>query len=668
MSGRIFSNPANALYPMRYPEAALPMADGGYAILDDNGRRITRVDAQGIVLWFAGNDASFGTFMAMDSSQDGTLYVIDRLEGSPRTERVVRIDAQGTSAGIISQKSFSGSGSFVSGSLRIAGNEAWYLFTGDDGFTSMARADLASSREKIVIKTEWRINRAALAVSGSDVYLAVGGGLLRWSSGRFQALTEYSSQLPRPGDIRAASDGTIYISDASRGLLSAIGKDGKLATVLSAEALGKASARPTGVVFDSFAINPSGFTLVDQASNSIMDVEPSGRVQKLLRALYWPQKQVQAERRAWLFAAASALVALCFIIYVLAFASTKAPRALSVAIRWLPVLLLVFAGMASLSYLNRSKAYRADCAAELARLQTAATKSAPTLDAALIAQVDSPDDMGSVAWLALKKSLSVIAGGYTREGRVPFAIVYRERDGALRFIADARGDFVPSMPQRFAFPEYRRVFREGSPDTGILVDDQGSWLAAVYPIAGPDGATQAMLELSIAMPVAPALSVSWPDLLVSVLVYAGVCGTAILLASRRRAVPEALDMLMQEQSAEAGAESGAQAEAQAETEAKPEQKVSQGRAVGAQLSADEANHRAIEALKSGQAELAITLLQSVLDIRPGDSGVLNNLAIAYKRSGNYAAAVDCLQRCVKLDPHNLQAQRNLERMKAMVQG
>lgn len=664
-TGRVFAKPAEAEYPMRFPEAAFPQPDGGFAILDDGGRRLLRVDAQGTFQWAAGNDGTYGSFIACDAGADGTLYAIDRLPGQPRVERVVRIGPDGLPAGVISQKTFQGSGGYVPGSLRIAGEEAWYLFTGDDGYTSLARADLDSNREKTVIKTEWRIGRASLAVRDGEVYLAVGGGLLRFASGRFQSLPEYADELPHPGEVRVAPDGRLLVSDASKGVLAALGPDGGLSTVLDAESLGKASVRPTGIIFDSFSLRDSAFVMVDQASNMVMVVEGDGRVSKLLRTITWPERSVVLERRAWLLAAASAALALVGLALLLSLAAHRSAPLPSSLIRALPVFALALAGSVAAFSLLRSNARDGLIRSELDGLKEAALRGAVTLPLDLVAGVDGPEDKDGPAWQALKERLAALAGASSHDGKNPFAILYRESAGALRFIADARGDFTPGLPQRYAFPEYRRVFREANPDTGILVDGKGRWLAAMAPLKDSQGHAVAILELSLPEPPPPAIMPGLLDWLAAGFAYLGTAFLAYLRLRRARSQT----VTTRAESEEPDTAPLAPAPMQAAPPLEPQRhEVNPHDAHPHDASHREAPRKehalAVKALKEGRNREAVELLRSILKDDPADARALNNLAVAYKRSGEPGAAMDCLERCLALDPSNQEARRNLERLRA----
>ncbi len=69
---------------------------------------------------------------------------------------------------------------------------------------------------------------------------------------------------------------------------------------------------------------------------------------------------------------------------------------------------------------------------------------------------------------------------------------------------------------------------------------------------------------------------------------------------------------------------------------------------------------AVSALKSGNYQLAISILEKLCKLVPSDTKVLNNLAIAYKRSGNTAKALDCLEKAVAINPEDMAARKNLE--------
>lgn len=69
---------------------------------------------------------------------------------------------------------------------------------------------------------------------------------------------------------------------------------------------------------------------------------------------------------------------------------------------------------------------------------------------------------------------------------------------------------------------------------------------------------------------------------------------------------------------------------------------------------------AVTALKSGNYQLAVTLLERVIQLTPQDTKALNNLAVAYKRTGNNDKAISCLERAIELNPSDIAAKKNLD--------
>lgn len=745
-SGRILRNSAEAPFALKFPTAAWPMPDGGYAVLDDEGRRIVRMDAQAVLRWTVGNDGFYGRFLSVDADDKGFLYAIDtgisgsditklhtatgpetaaqtgvqspaiggsqgdtqtpplagaegdtvrpgqassaaqvQIEASAsgdalRYERVMRIGLDGNPAGVLVQKAFSGTGGFVRGSLRVAGNAAWYLFAGDDGLVSLAKVGLDDGKERVVVKTEWAVRRASIAPDGQDAYIAVGGGLVRWSGGRFEALAEHADELPYPSEARIGPDGALYVSDPSIGVLARIAADGKLTRALDAQSLGTASVRPVGIVFDAFAMNETGYTIVDQSSCMILSVGFDGRVTRMIRSVTLPQGVVARERVAWAFALAAAAIALALAATGVVLSLSRGPAFLSALAAALAVLAVsTVVALAWTSASSRASAAAAEEAA-FSRLRAAAVAGASAMDPEAMAAVDSPADYGGPAWDRLRDSLQSVAERSPADGSVPmYAILYRERDGALRFVCDARGEYRPGLPQRYAFPEYRRVLREASPATGIIEDSQGRWLAAMAPVKGPDGSVAGLLELSVPRPEPRALGLSALALAaVAAAFLASFAGFWFLFSARRRRAAESAGTERRGERAASGPYAAAAAPNPAGTlglaaasgeerpEASPPPDSSQAAEDPERLRARRLNAlhlKALARLKAGDAPAAAALLERLVREDPGNVKALNNLGVAYRRAGRAGEALACLERCVALDPGNEETRRNLERVR-----
>lgn len=74
---------------------------------------------------------------------------------------------------------------------------------------------------------------------------------------------------------------------------------------------------------------------------------------------------------------------------------------------------------------------------------------------------------------------------------------------------------------------------------------------------------------------------------------------------------------------------------------------------------------AISALKRGDNDQAVVLLEQLLETFPSDTRAWNNLGIAYKRQGRLLMAVRSLEKSLALDPNNNEARKNLAKLKQL---
>jgi hypothetical protein len=77
------------------------------------------------------------------------------------------------------------------------------------------------------------------------------------------------------------------------------------------------------------------------------------------------------------------------------------------------------------------------------------------------------------------------------------------------------------------------------------------------------------------------------------------------------------------------------------------------------------HRQAIEALRQGDVDQAVVLLERLLDAFPADARAWNNLGIAYKRQGRLLMAIRSVEKALALDPENADTKKNLAALKQL---
>ncbi|TFG84398.1 MAG: tetratricopeptide repeat protein [Spirochaetales bacterium] len=693
--------PGDDSFPLSFPRSAFAMPDGGYVVAEDGGR-IIRTTAEGDVLWVAGRDSLYGSITAVDVADDGTVYVLDRLDvevptgGEPGTwqrfERLIRIGIDGEPAGVLTQKRFSDTGGFVRGSLRAYGDSLWYLFAADDGLVSLAKVGLKDGRERVVIKTDWSMGAASVAPGGPEgaVAIATAGAIVRYVRGRFELLSELKDDLAFPTDVRYLPDGSLLAVDAYRGNIALVATDGTVSRLIDRSALSGISRDGRGPILETVSVRGNRISFVEQASSVVVSWD---RMARTLRTAPIPELDDGTVRKgmmAWAMAAGTALAVIIVIMTLIASMIRRGPIMLAGLAGAVPGLLAAAIFVGWIAHDDAVSVTAERNLAGRARLEAIAERSVGGIDAALVERVRTPADFGGEPWIALRSKLADLARSAADSGvSTAYVTLYSRSDGILRFVCDNVGVYRPGLPQRYGLEEYASAFGNGQAVSGTIQDPNGFWLAGAAAVKDASGIAIAYLEVSGPATVTPlAVVPSWNGARMALgagaLALVAACGWIGLTLRRRfrihdrkaaeaRAAAEAA--ACEEKKEERPAEGNVPAEGNrtAETASPAEvefaardriKESSAGSAVprGSRVNIKDAHRYAIIALKRGDCEQAAKVLERILVARPADTRALNNLAVAYLRLGRSAEAIRCLERAVVLDPQNAGARANLAKL------
>lgn len=660
----------------RFPAAAFALPDGDFAVVEERGR-ILRLSPAGELRWATKPGEFYGLFLGVDAAEDGSLYAIDRLEGggsAARFERVVRIGADGSPAGILVQKRFSGAGGFVPGSLAVKEGFAWYLFADDAGRLSLAKAGLRDARERVLVKTDWSLPYASLAPAegGERAVIAGPGGLIAYEGEGFRLMSEYADDFPYPTRVRFAADGTILVADAYRSMLFRAEADGGSSPLLSPSLLAPMSDEPP--VIGDFSIRGGSVIFVERMSGSIVSYQADSSTIRSLPAPAPGQAAIARSRIGWFFAAAAMAFALLGLAWPWLLALRRGPAPIAFAAGILPALL---AALALAAWFGRADALRSAASSE------AELREALALAVSGLAQSSDPDaaeglrfpaDASKPSYRELSGALAAASRGVGLEGL--YASAYTVSAGRLRYLADQAGAVWPGQPQPYAPKEYLRL-AAGSPATAAAYrDPYGDWITAAIAIG--EGEAAYIVELSVARPRAPlvvtprieGLRWAWLAGLIASAAIGAWSGVAMSKRGRARYAAALAAAAAAEREGADG--EGPREEPAADAPASDEpgrEAIDSGpspRKRRTRLSQAEAHRLAAAYIKRGRPEVAAEILEGLIGLRPRDAKAFNNLGIAYKRMGKLAKALACVERAAELDPTNGETKANLERLRELV--
>jgi tetratricopeptide (TPR) repeat protein len=668
----------------RFPAAAFALPDGDFAVVEERGR-IVRLSPAGELRWATKPGEFYGLFISVDAGEDGALYAIDRVDGgagAARFERVVRIGADGSPAGVLVQKRFSGAGGFVPGSLAVKDGFAWYLFADDAGSLSLAKAGLRDARERVLVKADWKLPYASLAPAegGERVIIAGPGGLIVYEGENFRLMTEYADDFPYPARVRFAGDGTLLVADAYRSMLFRAEPDGGSSPLLSPSLLAPLGDAPPLIA--DFSLRGGAILFVERSSGSIVQYQTDSSAMRSLPSPSLGQTTLAQARVGWFFAVAALAFTLLGLAWPWILALRRGPAPIAFAAGILPALL---ATLALGAWFGRADALSSAASAEeelrdaLALAVSGLTRS---IDPATAEGLRFPADAAKPAYRDLAGALAAASRGIGLEGL--YASAYTVVAGRLRYIADQAGAVWPGQLQPYAPREYARLSAGSSAIAAAYADPYGDWIAAAIPIG--NGESTYIVELSIARPRAPFVmtprveGLRWVWLagllfLAAIGAWAGLVWSkrgraryAAALAAAAAAEHEGAEGAREEHAAAAPASAAPASDEPALNEPGREA-IDSGpapRKRRTRVSPAEAHRLAAAYIKRGRPEVAAEILEVLIGLRPRDAKAFNNLGIAYKRMGKLAKALACVERAAELDPTNGETKANLDLLRELV--
>lgn len=669
----------------RFPSAAFALPDGDFAVVEERGR-ILRLSPTGELRWATKPGEFYGLFIGVDAADDGSLYAIDRVDGgagAARFERVVRIGTDGSPAGVLVQKRFSGAGGFIPGSLAVKDGFAWYLFADDAGRLSLAKAGLRDARERVLVKADWKLPYASLAPAegGERVIIAGPGGLVAYEGESFRLMTEYADDFPYPARVRFAGDGALLVADAYRSMVFRAEPDGGSSPLLSTSLLAPMGDAPP--VIGDFSIRGASLLFVERMSGSIVSYQADSSAMRSLPAPVPGQAELARARVGWFFAAAALAFALLGLAWPWLIALRRGPAPIAFAAGLLPALL---AALALAAWFGRADALRsaASSEAELREaLALAVSGLSKSLDPAAAEGLRFPADAAKPSYRDLVGALAAASRGVGLEGL--YASAYTVSAGRLRYLADQAGAVWPGQPQPYAPGEYVRLTAGGSALAVSYADPYGDWIAGAVAIGNGEAAF--IVELSAARPraalvVTPrieGLRWAWLAGLIALAAMGAWSGVALSKRGRARyaaalAAATAADTAAEREGADGEGPREEHAAAAPSSDAPSSdgpgrEAIESGpppRKRRTLLSQAEAHRLAAAYIKRGRPEVAAEILEGLIALRPRDAKAFNNLGIAYKRMGKLAKALACVERAAELDPTNGETKANLERLRELV--
>ncbi len=508
-----------------FPEAVLTRSDGSCVIFDRHGTRMLSVDRDANLLWSFSSGAIYGSFLSADMDSDGTLYLIDQQPDGDtpfRFERIMRVSQDGSPAGVLGQSRVQGRGGYVAGSLRAGSGALWYLGASEDGLVTVTKMNIKDNTKQTVVKTEWALSRAVLAVDGPEgaVVVNAGGGLVRFVRGRFEALAELSGPLPYPVDIRYDKEGNLMVADAANGVISRVGADGT-ATVLARQkdasalsALNPAgtpsprdyflsvfgiSAMParlsTGSRIDAFSPSKDGVVSVDRMNGKLVFFDAKGLPVRLLTGAALSAAVMQKSLFAWALAGASLFFALLFLIALSIILVTRVPRRLAPALAALPGAALVLAVVAIIFVHDYSASLAASQAAVLGSMRGMAASGALLFDPGKLEELQPLVGQSGNALDEFKLLAEALQRASVRDS-VKNVTLYKLGGTGLTAVCDSAGTYPVGFPQRFVPDAYYRDILSGKGYAGTADGPSGRWLLAAMPVKNESGTVVGVVEFS----------------------------------------------------------------------------------------------------------------------------------------------------------------------------
>ena len=679
--------PGDRGFPLIMPLSAFPMPDGGFAIIDSDSERIVRFNAAGQIRWGIPPQSLFGRFLAVDASPDGMLYGIDEIMQphatvsglTERFHRLVHIGLDGSLVAVLLERRITSGTGFIPGSLRVQGDELWYLYN-DGTSTQLASLDLATQSERIHIQSDWVLDRASLAPGGPEGIVAVAaeGGLALFKRDRFETLSEYALRLPFPACIRYDEQGRLYVADPVAGVILRLapGLEPEVILALPAALDDTAPRLNRRVALDNFALSTEGLVLVDPQTSSILVVDPDPRAAagqvRILRELSSftvLDSDVQRSWLSWMLLAGSLISGLLFLPLLVYGLAAIAPKPLALFGAVLPGLMGIALTLALTWYAGELDRQSATEESGLERLRTAAvagagalsgsdwygsrtesetssgilarTSTGVTSDAtastrvATVAGVIHP--RGSAGWETLRQTLASMVDQGLYGGWPPVsAVLYLESAGVYRYICDSDGLHIPGMEPVLVPASFALAGSLRRPMVGKVESGGTSWLSAVTLLGSPVGGSSILLEMTspASMPhpgwlqrlVARYVAGLGSGILSACLVLALAAFVGLpLLVARHHEATELLESRIR-------------------------------------LASIADKRRAVAALKAGKADEARLILEKLVEENPDDLQVRNNLGAAYVRLGLIDEARSCFDAVIQAQPGNLAAKANLARL------
>ena len=685
-------NPGDDNVGLRAPQAAFPLSDGGFVMVDSNAQRLLRFNARGLLEWKLDPLTRFGRFIALDVAPDGLLYGIDEkiVAGIQSfgplaiSQRLVCISQDGGLVSILLEREVVSGSGFIPGSLRVHDDQLWYLY--DDGAASfLATLDPTSGSEQRVGRTDWRLNRASLAPGGPGGAIAVAteGGLAIFQRDRFETLSEYSTLLPYPTCVRYDNKGRLYVSDPVAGLILRISPGDEPEEIVSVSSgaaytatVSKGSILASRFTLDNFSLGPEGLVLLDSQYPSVLVVDPESEIDSaqatIVRELSdftITKSELKRSWLAWAFLAGSLASGLGLLIALVHLLVSFAPKPLALLGAALPGLISLVLVMALAWHAGELRDQSALEAAGFERLRTAAVVGAGALPGlntprpglaresipGILAKATATNPADAVhpryseGWENLRRRLAAMVDLPQLEGWPPVSgVLYFKAGGNFRYICDSDGLHIPGMAQPLEPPAFEVAVSQNRAVAGVVFSGGQRWLSVVTPLRTALDEPVILLEMT-----APVLIPGESGLGALKDAQSGTDFGGLLRLLLRH-LPElrpgflfgvyvlALVVFIAFPLLTVRRFEASELMAYRELLARLQQK-----------------KRAVLALRSGDLGEAIQVLETFAWKQPPDTQALNNLGAAYAQLGRLDDARNCFKAVLSCEPGNGTAGANL---------
>jgi class 3 adenylate cyclase/HAMP domain-containing protein len=510
--GELAALPWDTARPFHYPTDCRAMADGGWLVVDQSGRRIIRIGAKGEMLWqLEGGQRGAGFYVAelKGIQPDGSAWLLNRVRstssGVDELVELRRLRADGAlepatwrlDTSHLEQTAYNQLPYFP----HMHGGKLYCLIGDPQGNTLFHEITAETGRDRVVRRFDGLdayqyVSAAYDPVSQRGWFLDIDSRLIPWDFAGGEPTLPADSQGAAPAaklptELYILPNGGFLLLDG-KGKVVRIAPDGTAAPVF-----GDAEAG-TELYLSSFSLQPDGIVVMtNEANHSLLRWAPDGPGGVATRSVMTLAGFTLARHwLVWGLAAAGALAILVMLVLLyVRVMRRRSPLLFKQLGVFLPVTILAV-GFSSLWIFNDMMGlYTAgveDRQLVWSQLGTELV-SAEDIDALGIGVKSQGEIMSSEAFARLTDALtSIVHGNAERWNESTYDYIYVPA-GKDWYVFDQFSYFERYLPK----PAMLEVARSAQPAIVRYDDAYSSWLSAFSPILRPDGSVAALLEVTI---------------------------------------------------------------------------------------------------------------------------------------------------------------------------